>query len=387
MARGHNQTAGFELASVTAPLATVDRMHRVAAALASGTPVADDDGAWLSGALIRFLDGESFEAATGLELAGTPWRRRAAQSQRHALIKELAERFFLEAPAHVVASALRRYQTTAWPREQMLTEPRPATIGTAAELLWRIFRLGGVPTSDKQIRRILAEGTLGRASDVRELVTCLTSIKEVNMDQALPEQALAPIVAALRNSPEVVGFMAKRAQQTVDNRKKIAAKIAQLENAAGPQFKDLSTAIDAAKAAYDTAQADVHAAGAAYNKAVAARTCHCTAYSAKRDALETPMIESASPLIAEFGGAMRDEWERATHEALPQTEVQINPNTGKRSVAPIKGKVVRPIDRMHAIRAAIDAALALRFEPDQSTVQDKLGALQASLPKVGISNE
>ena len=172
---------------MTYPLDSVDRIRRVAEALASRSPVAERDGAWIAGALLRFLDGEEFETAVGLPRRGTPWRKLAAQAERNELFTGLAERFFPGSPAHEIAAAVKRYATTAWPREQALTVPRPATIGTANELLWRIHRLGNVPTSQKQIRRIL-QGTSGGASNVPRPVLLSASTNEAD-DEFTPEKA------------------------------------------------------------------------------------------------------------------------------------------------------------------------------------------------------
>lgn len=171
---------------MVALLDNVNRIYRVAEALANRSSVADGDGAWMAGALIRFLEGENFEVAVGLPRTGTPWRKLAAQATRNDLFATLSERFFPGATARAIAAAVKRYATTNWPREQALSGPRPATIGTANELLWRIHRLGGVPKSAKQIRRIL-EGTSGGASNVPRPVLLSVSINEADNEFA-PEK-------------------------------------------------------------------------------------------------------------------------------------------------------------------------------------------------------
>ena len=88
---------------------------------------------------------------------------------------------------------------------------------------------------------------------------------------------------------------------------------------------------------------------------------------------ETILLQSASPLINSFVSEMWAENDKTRREPNPQTtELQRNPNTGKQVIVAIKARVVTVQDRMQAIRAAIDAALALRLSPDQSDVAQSL---------------
>ncbi len=171
---------------MTPSLDNVDRIQRVAQALASRSVVADDDALWLAGGLLRFLEGEDFEVAIGLPLAGTPWRLRAAQAKRNELLGELAARQFPDGSARAIASALKRYATTSWPRERSLAAPRPATVGTSAELLWKIFQIGNVPESAKQIGRILR--TQSQASNVRPPMLLSPSNSEVQDELAIEKR-------------------------------------------------------------------------------------------------------------------------------------------------------------------------------------------------------
>ena len=130
------------------------------------------------------------------------------------------------------------------------------------------------------------------------------------------------------------------------------------------------------------------AAGSRLNQTTAARAKESWEWTTERNALEAAQIETASPLIETFVTEMRKEHDRVGREPNPQTtELQVNQNTGNRVSVPVKGKVVRVQDRLAAINGAIDAALALRLQPDQSNIAQKLDELRAGLPKVGIFNE
>ena len=133
-------------------LSALERLSAIAERLrAEGDP-------WLSNAITRSgATGETLDRCLGIE----GWQRAALKREQHELIGRLGAEFFQNDAAQL-ARAVSQYAARQWPRERAFESPPRHTIGTAAELLFRLFRLanGVPPHSSKQIRRILAEGHL-----------------------------------------------------------------------------------------------------------------------------------------------------------------------------------------------------------------------------------
>ena len=59
-----------------------------------------------------------------------------------------------------------------------------------------------------------------------------------------------PVIAALREAPEVIGFMAKREQRILADRKKAAARLAEIDRVVPPKWDALTADIESARVAY-----------------------------------------------------------------------------------------------------------------------------------------
>ncbi len=196
------------------------------------------------------------------------------------------------------------------------------------------------------------------------------------------------VIAALRESPEVIGFMAKREQRILVERKKAAARLAELAKTGPAKYDAACAEVDAAKKVYETAHAAYLASGNALNRSVAKRTGLCAEHTREVNEAETVLLQSASPLIDAFVSEMRDAQDKTRRQPNPETmELQRNPNTGKQIAVAIKARVVRVQDRLKAIQVAIDAALAMRLDADQSGVASMLDELRAALPKIGTFHD
>ena len=89
------------------------------------------------------------------------------------------------------------------------------------------------------------------------------------MNLPLKKQVIDPILDALRESPEVIGFMAKREQRILAERKKAAARVAELAKTGPAKYDAACAEVDTAKKVYETAHAAYLAAGTALNRSVA----------------------------------------------------------------------------------------------------------------------
>jgi hypothetical protein len=90
----------------------------------------DDGKRWLADRLLLGLDIGDMDKALGLKAdrTGPSPLFLARNADRHALIRELAERFYtgpLTARADTLGSDLKRYCTTGWERDRERGEPHP----------------------------------------------------------------------------------------------------------------------------------------------------------------------------------------------------------------------------------------------------------------------
>ena len=145
-----------------------DRLRR----LADAAPVLGEDGEWLARNLGRYLDARgamTLDEALGL-VAGAgraPWWQAERLAKRDAALRGLA----LLMPAATVADiavTLARYETTAWRRDSALLAAPADYIATPRGAMFEAFRAGDgkVPTSEKQLRRILLQGHETHSFDV-----------------------------------------------------------------------------------------------------------------------------------------------------------------------------------------------------------------------------
>ena len=169
---GHSIGSGFSPA---------DRLRRIVQA----APTLGPDGEWLSERLDAYLAARgatTLDEALGL-VAGAgraPWWAAERLARRDAALRELA----LLMPAATIAeiaTMLARYETTAWCRDSALLAAPADYSATPRGAMFAAFRAGdgSVPTSAKQLRRILSQGHENRSFDVpRSPQNCETTKKE-----------------------------------------------------------------------------------------------------------------------------------------------------------------------------------------------------------------
>jgi hypothetical protein len=139
-------------------LAAVQRLRRVTAALATGTPPPADDAEWFAQRLATYLSNEGELALDFvLGIAAAPgklsWRLAEKHAERDRLLRELAG----PGPGAVLRRAqelqrrLRRYAASSWSRDRARKSPSATN-----ELLYRIFCLDpDPPTGISRLRDII----------------------------------------------------------------------------------------------------------------------------------------------------------------------------------------------------------------------------------------
>lgn len=134
-----------------------DRLRRVAPLIEAMGP----DGFWLARMIETYLDSAADGARLDelLDLVAAPggesWWRIARRAERDAALRALARQ--TGGNACQVAAMIGRYEGSAWPRDRALTAAPARYAGTPRQHLFEAFRAtdGQVPTSPKQLRRIL----------------------------------------------------------------------------------------------------------------------------------------------------------------------------------------------------------------------------------------
>lgn len=134
------------------PEPAVDRLRRVADALAAGEPPPADDAAWLGRGLAGWLAADQpLDAALALPWG---WRRDARHAERDALLRELAQGYTgtVRARALALQAELQHYAGVNWPRERHLPQ-MPDSASSRRRLLHRLFRLDPAPPTS--LRRLV----------------------------------------------------------------------------------------------------------------------------------------------------------------------------------------------------------------------------------------
>jgi hypothetical protein len=165
---------------VASPIEAIDLLCYVAAGLRAG--VLGDAGVRFAGGLEAYLKnapvGLTLDRAMGVnvEPGGSPWWVELACKRRDDLLVEYARRFCLPATAAAsLTDALRAYERRSWPRDRGSREMPPEYAGKHRELLYRAFREnesvapGRMPTSHKQLRRILASNCGAKQNQGHEI--------------------------------------------------------------------------------------------------------------------------------------------------------------------------------------------------------------------------
>lgn len=187
---------------------------------------------------------------------------------------------------------------------------------------------------------------------------------------------------ALRGSEFVRKAIVERNTHVLAVRKATAEKLAKLEIAADASFPKLREAKDAAVAKALAAEKAWREACDAAQRAQNNLSSASFAYSADLSRFEAQLIETSSPEIALFLSDMRDEWEKSFRQFGFSTGTEtVNAITGKKADVTINNKQ-SVLARQAAIRDAETAAMAMRLEPDQSTVSARLQELRNNLPAI-----
>jgi hypothetical protein len=146
---------GAEAALDLRPIARLSRIAGSAHALG-------EDGMWLADAIAQWMAGAApnLEAAMGLiSHGGVQPVRQARNAQRDELLRRFADERLATSPMadrpRLLAEDLMTFARRRWPRLEPRPTVPPELAGTRDGDLFQLFRVGGVPLSAKQIRRIL----------------------------------------------------------------------------------------------------------------------------------------------------------------------------------------------------------------------------------------
>jgi multidrug efflux pump subunit AcrA (membrane-fusion protein) len=178
------------------------------------------------------------------------------------------------------------------------------------------------------------------------------------------------------------------AAERLAERKRQAARLAELDKKAETTYAKDEKALAEASAELQAARAAVQQAEQKFLSLRAARTAASFRLTAERDELERALKESSSPLIAEFISWCWDEQRRIRvmkFGSLPTPEI-INLVTGrvaiKTDAEPSLPELARR--RMEALRDAVAEAEPLHLLADQSDIGERLTKLRTSLPEISL---
>ena len=147
-------------------LAQINSLRRLAERLNAGE--LGTDGAWLGGALCRYLDQarEGMTLGVALEIDG-PWWMADRRARRDAELREYVRRFLpagsLRAKASALGTAVQRYEASGWLRDRRISALPPGTDETPRAFLFRACVAnaadgdGNMPTGLRQLERILSD--------------------------------------------------------------------------------------------------------------------------------------------------------------------------------------------------------------------------------------
>lgn len=190
------------------------------------------------------------------------------------------------------------------------------------------------------------------------------------------------ILDALRGSDLIRKVVVERDSHVLAFRKTAAEKLAKAEAAAETTFPKLRAAKDAAVAKALAAEKAWREACDAAQHAQQNLSSASFSYSAEQSRHEAQLIETSSPEIALFLADMREEWEKCFRQFGFSTSIEAtNSVTGAKSEVTVNNKA-SVMARQEAIREAETTAIAMRLEPDQSTVSARLQELRNNLPAI-----
>lgn len=192
------------------------------------------------------------------------------------------------------------------------------------------------------------------------------------------------LVEALRESPAVKAHLEAQAKVVAAKRRDLVAARAKLSEEAGAAYIRECAFVDTTRKAVYAAQAALLDAQRKHSTASGQRLITSDRLDRGDREFVIQLIETASPEIPAFIERMWAEWEKAL-KAPPESDVSATKNmvTGQREVTAKLSRVVQPKERAVAIRAAIDAAEAMKLEADQDDVPARLTELEAALPVIG----
>ena len=191
------------------------------------------------------------------------------------------------------------------------------------------------------------------------------------------------VVEAILNSPVAKEAESRHQAAIAARRRDLATERAALEKRAVADFRAHEAAQAKATEEHERAVAALRVAKANMGALLAGRAAACHQFDTRVNDIENELRETADPAIAAFIDELRDAIE-VTLRTPPVHDVETlrNPATGEIRTA-ARSQRVMPAQRAQALRDAIAAAEALRLEPDQDKVDDRLAALRARLPVIG----
>lgn len=190
------------------------------------------------------------------------------------------------------------------------------------------------------------------------------------------------VLDVLRGSEFVQKATAARAAQVLNFRKAAAKKLADLETSTAKLLTDLRAAREAAIEEARAAEIRWREASNNAQRAQNALSSASHNFSSEQIRLENQLVETANPEITLFLSEMYEELEKALKSFAFHHHIETkNVITGSKTVITVNNKT-SVLSRREAIREAIAAAEAMRLDPDQSAVSERLQELRQALPAI-----
>jgi hypothetical protein len=385
------------------PVAAARRLAELVPVL----PALGDNGAWLAGVLVRYLDPHSshrLEELLGLAVrgkGGESWHAHLRRAERDDALRRIAAAFTgtMLQRAKDVAREVRRYEVR-WQRDDRHRPMMPAEYAGSmrADLYAAFASREPIPASLSQLRNVLSASSDEIIVADRFWISSATAPGMLEIDSTLEHVAMQSTVARTPNTAAVVGVLAdlapvrqalaERDAQRVMSRNALLAELRALERTAEHAYPGQVAAIEKAAEAVRAAEKLLAAARDKHAKAVHARQNASFGYDRERQRIEGELLASADVevlnAIAAFRDEMLDDQTRTRKLCEVHQEVTRNPITGRRRESSMSN--AKSISaRLRATLDAIPAAEEMRFQADMSTVPAKLAELRAGLPPVEMT--
>lgn len=201
------------------------------------------------------------------------------------------------------------------------------------------------------------------------------------MNQQKPiDLSSAKVLQALGSSKIVAEAVAAADAKLATRRELLARDMAKLERDAERDFPKLNAAVETVAQEQRDAEAALWKIKLNGDAALSARSAASFTFTREHSALERELIATAAPEITDF---ITEIWAQLQNPPTPTLgyDVVKNPITGKREELR-SSNVAAIYNRLTALRAAAEKAEAMRLEPDQSNIVERLAHLRSTLPGI-----